>query len=207
MRSSFRRAVDGFVELVDAVPLDRLDDPALGSWNVQDLIGHASRALSTIESHCGREGGGPHIDGPAEYFSVAGGAPPGSEARRLRDESIAERGKESGAALGDHPAEGVRALAERVTTLVDRSDDQTPVATPVGQMTLGGYLPTRTFELVVHGLDLAAALDLPVPEVFGPAIAASTMLAGEVAASHSEASRVLLALCGRHGLPSTFSVV
>jgi len=34
----------------------------------------------------------------------------------------------------------------------------TPVATPVGGMTLRVYLPTRAFELTVHGLDLVRAL-------------------------------------------------
>ena len=33
----------------------------------------------------------------------------------------------------------------------------------VGEMTLDQYLATRVVELVVHGLDLAAAIDLPTP--------------------------------------------
>ncbi len=207
VRSSFRSAVDGFVELVGTVPAARLGEPALGSWSVRDLIGHACRALSTIESYAGRAADGPPVDGPAAYYAAAGAAPPGSDDRRRRDASIAERGREAGEALGDDPAAAVRVLAERVTALVDRSDDATPMATAVGRMTLAGYLPTRTFELVVHGLDLAGALGLPVPEVLRPAIAASTVLAGEIAAGRPDAPQVLLALCGRHGLPEGFSVV
>jgi uncharacterized protein (TIGR03083 family) len=206
VRSSFHGAVDGFVELVGAVPAGRFDDPALGTWTVRDLIGHASRALSTIEDYCGRESDGPIVDGPAEYFTLAGASPPGSDARRKRDESIAERGKQAGAALGDEPATAVRALAERVTALVDATEDEMPMATAAGRMTLVGYLPTRTFELVVHGLDLAGALGLRVPPALGPAIAASTALAGEIAAARPEAPLVLLALCGRRNLPATFSV-
>ncbi|MCL4413405.1 MAG: maleylpyruvate isomerase N-terminal domain-containing protein [Actinobacteria bacterium] len=207
VRSTFRCAVDGFVAVVDAVPSTRLSEGALGSWNIRDLIGHASRALSTIESYGGRTIEGPLTAGPAGYFAQIGEAPPGSDARRRRDDMIAERGREAGAALGDNPAATVRTLAERVIDLVDTMGGDTPVASPAGQMTLAGYLPTRTFELVVHTLDLATALGLPVPEVLRPAIAMSTMLAGEIAAGLPSAPDVLLALCGRGGLPEAFSVV
>jgi hypothetical protein len=74
-------------------------------------------------------------------------------------------------------------------------------------MTLIGYLPTRTFELAVHSLDLAGALHLAVPQVLGPAVSASLVLAAEIAAASPEAPQVLLALCGRRRLPEAFSVV
>ncbi len=81
------------------------------------------------------------------------------------------------------------------------------MASPAGQMTLAGYLPTRTFELAVHTLDLSAALGAPVPEVLQPAIAMSVMLAAEIAAGLPSAPDVLLALCGRRRLPEAFNVV
>jgi len=207
VRETFHCAVAGFVSLVDAVPPSRLSEAALGSWNVRDLIGHASRALSTIESYCGRTTDASSLAGPAEYFARIGSAPPGSDARRQRDAGIARRGRQAGEGLGDCPAAAVRSLAERVLAFVDATADDTLVASPAGQMTLAGYLPTRTFELVVHALDLATALALPVPEALRPAIAASTMLAAEIAAALPTAPDVLLALCGRRGLPQAFSVV
>lgn len=207
VRATFRYAVAGFVAAVDAVPSSRLSEAALGSWSVRDLIGHASRALTTIESYCGQTSDAPSLEGPAEYFARVGQAPPGSDARRQRDARIAERGREAGAALGDNPAAAVFALAERVVGFVDATGDESPVASPAGQMTLAGYLPTRTFELVVHTLDLAAALGAPVPPVLQPAIAMSVMLAAEIAASLPSAPDVLLALCGRRPLPEAFSVV
>lgn len=207
VRSCFRSAVDGFAELVSSVPVSCLGKPALGSWSVRDLIGHASRALSTIENYCGRQAPGEHLSGPAAYFVAAGASALGSDARTHRDESIAERGKASGAALGDDPASAVHVLARRVVSLVDSSGDQTPMATAMGPMTLLGYLPTRTFELAVHSLDLATALRLATPAELEPAIAASLVLAAEVAAASSDASHVLLALCGRRPLPASFTVV
>ncbi|MDA8311373.1 MAG: maleylpyruvate isomerase N-terminal domain-containing protein [Actinomycetota bacterium] len=207
VRATFRHAVAGFVSAVEAVPSSRLSEAALGSWNVRDLIGHASRALTTIESYCGQTIDAPSLRGPAEYFARIGQAPPGSEARRRRDAGIAERGREAGARLGGDPAVAVRALAERVLAFVDATDDEAPVASPAGQMTLAGYLPTRTFELAVHTLDLSAALGAPVPEVLQPAIAMSVMLAAEIAAGLPSAPDVLLALCGRRRLPEAFNVV
>ena len=47
------------------------------------------------------------------------------------------------------------------------------MTTIAGGMRLGDYLPTRTFELVVHTADLATALDVP-PDV--PATAAAQAL-------------------------------
>lgn len=207
VRATFRCAVAGFISVVDAIPATRFSEVALGSWNVRDLIGHASRALTTIESYCGRTVDSSSAAGPAQYFTRIGEAPPGSDARRQRDTAIAERGREAGAGLGDNPAAAVRTLAERVVALVDATSDETPVASPAGLMTLAGYLPTRTFELVVHTLDLAAALRLPVPEVLQSAISMSMMLAAEIAAGLPTAPDVLLALCGRRSLPEAFSVV
>jgi uncharacterized protein (TIGR03083 family) len=207
VRASFRCAVAGFLSIVEAVPPGRFSETGLGSWSVRDLIGHTSRAMATIEEYCGRSGDGPPVSGPAQYFARVGQAPPGSDARRQRDAMITERGREAGASLGEDPVAAVSALAERVVAFVAASADDTPVASAAGQMTLAGYLPTRTFELVVHSLDLTVALGLVVPEVMKPAIAASMMLAAQIAADMPSAPEVLLALCGRRVLPEGFTVV
>jgi hypothetical protein len=101
----------------------------------------------------------------------------------------------------------VQALAERVTALVARSADDVPVGTPLGTMTLVDYLPTRIFELTVHGLDLARAQQLIEPAGLAAGIRASVALAGELAAESPGSSAVLLALTGRAELPPGFSLV
>lgn len=207
VRADFRHGVEGFVQLVEAVPAESLELPALGDWSVRDLIGHASRALSTVEDYCGKEGSGRELGGPVEYFLVAGAAAGGPDARRERDRLIAERGRASGAALGDDPAAAAARLAQRVLALVEARGDDTPMATSMGPMTLCGYLPTRTFELAVHGLDLATALELPVPDATAAAVAASLALAAQLAAARGDAAPVLLALCGRQPLPAAFNLV
>ncbi len=68
------------------------------------------------------------------------------------------------------------------------------------------YLPTRTFELAVHGLDIARAVGIPFTlpaDVLGEA----TALAARIAVVEGHGETVLLALTGRAGLPSSFSAV
>lgn len=203
-RTSFASAADGFVELTGQIPADAWEQSALGEWDVRGLVGHASRALSTIESYLGQPATGPLLDGPTAYFSTA---LPDPERRRQRDRAIAERGRKSGAELGEDPSSAVAALAKRVRALVDATGDDAPVATPSGIMTLASYLPTRTFELAVHGLDLARALGLDVPSTMKSAITASCELAGQLAGQRPDASDLLLLLAGRGDLPAHLSVV
>jgi hypothetical protein len=65
-------------------------------------------------------------------------------------------------------------------------------------MRLRDYLPTRVFELVVHGTDIALAtgLDWAPP---ADAVAASVALAGEIAVASGDGVPLLRALTGRGG--------
>ncbi|MGH9081787.1 MAG: maleylpyruvate isomerase N-terminal domain-containing protein [Acidimicrobiales bacterium] len=207
MRASFADAAVGLVELTSQVPAGAWGLPALGEWDIRALVGHASRALSTVESYLGRPGEHPTLDGPVAYFCAALPEEADPERRRQLDRAIADRGRQSGAELGENPAAAVAEMANRVCALVDTADDDAPVATAVGAMTLAGYLPTRTFELAVHSLDLARALALPVPATMGPAIAASCELAGRLAAQRPDAADLLLLLTGRSHLRDGLSVV
>lgn len=74
-------------------------------------------------------------------------------------------------------------------------------------MTLAGYLPTRVFELTVHGIDLARALDVDPPVTLGPGIGLSCALAGDLAADSPDAVAVLMALTGRTELPRGFTLL
>jgi hypothetical protein len=74
-------------------------------------------------------------------------------------------------------------------------------------MRLIDYLPTRVFELVVHTLDLAAALSL---EVSVPESASSItlhLLADLAARQPGKAAPLLLAATGRGPLPGRYSVL
>ena len=118
--------------------------------------------MLTVETYL-RDGPGQiEAASPVDYFV------------RTRDaladpDAVAARGRAAGQALGDDPAAAVAEIAERVLALVAAAGDEAYVETPVADMWLADYLPTRTFELAVHGCDLAVACDLEadVPERSG----------------------------------------
>ena len=80
------------------------------------------------------------------------------------------------------------------------------LTTIAGGMRLEEYLRTRTFELVVHGLDLGEASGI-APAFAQEALVDATTLAAEVAALTGRAPELLLAVTGRGALPEGFSVV
>ncbi len=73
-------------------------------------------------------------------------------------------------------------------------------------MRLADYLPTRTFELVVHTRDLAAALGL-TPAAPTAAARDAVSLASERVLDEGRAGEVLLALTGRRPLPKGCTLV
>ncbi|MET1064750.1 MAG: maleylpyruvate isomerase N-terminal domain-containing protein [Arthrobacter sp.] len=199
VRARYAGAAQAFLELAGKVPHRGWSRPALGEWDVRALTGHTSRALTTVEAYLAAPAAGERVAGPVEYFlSVRGATSP---------DAIAQRGKETGDALGEDPVAALRELVQRVTDLVENTPDDAPVATPVGAMTLIDYLPTRTFELAVHTLDLARALGLAPPASLTPALRASLELAGAIGSRLPSAGELLLLLTGRTGLPENLSVV
>ena len=199
VRARYAGAAQAFLELTRQIPDQAWSRPALGEWDVRALTGHTSRALTTVETYLATAAAGKRVAGPVGYFLAVRGA--------TSPDAIAQRGRETGEALGEDPAAAVRALVQRVTELVRNTPDGAPVATPAGPMTLIDYLPTRTFELAVHTLDLARALGLPPPASLAPAVAASLELAGAIGSRLPAAGELLLLLTGRTGLPEGLSVL
>ena len=68
------------------------------------------------------------------------------------------------------------------------------------------YLPTRTFELAVHALDIARAtgLSFSLPE---DVLAEATLLAAQIGVATGRGETLLMSLTGRTALPPSFSVV
>ncbi len=202
VRRFFRDAAGAFVEVVAGVGEDDWAKPGLGVWTVRDLAGHTSRALVTVESYLdpGTTAHDPALADAVAYFRAA--------ASGLADaEAIAERGRQAGRALGEDPRATVAALAERVLALVDASPDDALVTSPMGTMTLVGYLPTRVFELAVHTLDLVSATGAAVPASLAGPLRAGLHLAADLADVKGSTADVLLALTGRRPLPEGFSVL
>jgi len=193
----FSQAAQAFAELVRTIPDDRWTGPGLGEWDLRALVGHTSRSLITVETYLGQPAEVEDVRTPEAYYLGIANVDP---------VAVAERGRAAGVALGDDPAGFVDALVARVLPIADRPDNPL-ITTVAGGMRLASYLPTRTLELVVHSLDIAAATGLPAPK-FGEQVLAEVIgLAAGAAVLQGRGPELLLALTGRSPLPAGFSVV
>jgi len=82
VRDAFHSASSGFAEVVSRIPPEAWARPALGVWDVRSLVGHAGRALSTIETYLEETSAGPEVGGPVDYYlrALRGDADPESRA-------------------------------------------------------------------------------------------------------------------------------
>lgn len=193
----FRVAADHVVALAATVPPGKWDDPALGGWTVRSLVGHIGRALSTVVDYLARPAAVQSVPSTADYYLLA--------AEQVDAEAVRVRGEQAGAELGDHPAAALAEMRDRALQALAQTDDPL-VTTVVGGMLLSHYLPTRTFELVVHGLDLARAIGHPAFVPAG-ALREALSVATELAVLRGHGETVLLAMTGRSALASGFSVL
>lgn len=192
-------AAHAVADLVGAIDDDQWTQPGLGGWDVRALVGHTSRAMITVLTYLDQPAQSEDVPTPERYFTLIA-------SQTTDPAAVAERGRQAGDALGPDPATAVRELLQRVTERLTSADPDALITTIVGGMRVAAYLPTRTFELVVHGLDIAAATGRAV--TFSPPVLAHvTDLAGRIACELGHGSDLLRALTGRTALPAGFSVV
>ncbi|MCO8269727.1 maleylpyruvate isomerase N-terminal domain-containing protein [Actinoplanes sp. TRM 88003] len=215
-RRTYRSAAVTFVDLVRRVPADRLDGPGLGDWTLRELISHTiSSALEQVPAVLGTASssaprspslpGAPrkapqpvNIEAPEGYFAFVRDVPADVYAAAVAASTDDARRPVDFDSTGE--------LAGRATQSLAAVGDDDVVTTPVGGMRVRDWLPTRTFELVVHGADVAAAAG--VPAGFDPAaVSEATLLAARIAVALGEGPTVLSALTGRSPLPEKFTVV
>ncbi|WP_375425098.1 maleylpyruvate isomerase family mycothiol-dependent enzyme [uncultured Friedmanniella sp.] len=199
----FTEAAHAYAALVGQIRPEQWDGPGLGVWDLRSLVGHAARSLITVDTYLDQPAAEVVLDSPVSYIAairVIGATAVGGP------EAVAERGRQAGVALGPDPAATVQGLLERVLARVETAENPL-IETIGGGMLLADYLPTRTFELVVHGHDIARALGLPPPELSEAVLAEVVTLAVGAAFREGAGAQLLLALTGREPLPSGFSVV
>ena len=201
MRSlgAFEAAAVGFVDLVAALD-GGWDRPGLGVWDLRSLVGHTSRSLVTVMSY---------LDAPAEVENLTTAAAYVTATTAMAAahvEAVAERGRQAGRDLGDDPVAAVRQRATAALTKVRSADPEALITTIGGGMRVRNYLPTRTFELVVHGLDIADAAGLDV-EIAPIALGEANALAAEAAVRLGHGVALLRGLTGRGPWPHRFVVV
>ena len=199
--ATFESAARSFAALVHDIRADRWDGPGLGEWDLRSLVGHASRSLITVSTYLQQPAGTEDITTPQEYYARVN-----PTALGMAPEGVVERGRQAGRDLGDDPGATVDALVSRVFDELAAADD--PVITVIGGagIRLHTYLPTRTFELAVHGLDIARAVGIS-SELPADVLDEATKLAARIAVSEGHGETVLMALTGRVELPPSFSVV
>lgn len=202
---AFAEAARWFGSLVLGLPVDRLDDPGLGEWNLRQLVAHGGRALVTTEEYLRPQplaGTDVHDDDPigtaGAYFLSLRDNP-----QLHRD--VAERGRAEGERLGADLLGEVADLVERVTATVRRAPDSAVFETRFGMVGFSTYLCTRTVELVVHGIDVAHAAGVPADVPSRPAATTLAVLA-ELARRRGDAEAVIAALSGRRPLPEHFGL-
>jgi uncharacterized protein (TIGR03083 family) len=201
-RATYELAAGAFLDLAAQVPLERYAGPGLGNWDLRALIGHTGRSFVTVATYLATRADTVETEDAADYFAVVNRLAHGT----ARDD-IHRRGIEAGVALGDDPMAALRRSrdeAELALDLLERAD--AVVTTAGGGMRVSDYLPTRTFELTVHSLDIARAtgLDFTPPT---EALADTLALASASALRQGLGTEVLLALTGRQPLPEGASVV
>lgn len=204
MDHSWHDSVVGFAEAAGwfartaSLVGDRWADPGLGEWDLRSLVGHTSRALLTVESYLARPASSVAVPSAVGYFVATRSLAAGPD--------VAARVRDAGAALGADPAAAVAAVVARVVPLVEGCTGDEVIETIAGGMRLVDYLPTRTFELVAHTTDLAAALEVAPDVPARPALQALT-LASALAVEAGASGPLLRAVLGRTGLPAGFTVL
>jgi hypothetical protein len=194
--ATYLEVAASFADLVDSLPSPLAGD-GLGEWDLRALVGHAARSLVTVSEYLRRPAASVEVETPADYVA-------GLSAAVSSDPGIVRRGIEAGARLGEDPPGAVRLLLDEVTADLAGADPDLVVTTYAGGMRLRDYLPTRSFELVVHGLDIATA----VPVRWTPpaaALAEAVTLATEVALRRGEGTLLLRLVTGRE--PGGISIV
>lgn len=199
-RTIFLDAAATVVELVARIPDGTWGGPGLGVWDLRALVGHTGRSMVTVATYLAQRAPAVEVGTAEAYYAAV------ARAGSTNTEAIVERGRAAGAALGDDPRAAFRALLDDASAALDRTGDDEIVPTVAGGMRVGDYLPTRTFELAVHGADIAAATGRPVA-FSADVLADAAVLATRVAVVLGRGPELLAALTGRAALPPGFSVV
>ena len=149
------RAFDAECDLVTQTlaGVETWEAPALGRWSVAELVAHMVRATTRVPAYLAEPVDGPPVVDRVSYFryDAAGEAP-----------AIAQRAVDEAAAVA--PSELARRFSAGHAATLQAANEAGPdhvLFTIMGPMRLDEYVATRVLEVVVHHMDLRAALDLP----------------------------------------------
>ena len=201
-RATYELAGEAFLDLAAQLSLERYAGPGLGNWDLRALVGHTGRSFVTVSTYLATRAEEVVTEDAADYFAVVSRLAHGT----ARD-AIHQRGIEAGVSRGADPLTNLRRSRDEAELALDLlAGADVAITTAGGGMRVSDYLPTRSFELTVHCLDIARAtgLDFTPPT---EALADTLALASASALRQGLGTDVLLALTGRQPLPDGASVV
>ena len=182
-------AIDGTLMAIASNDWGR---PALGSWTLAELVAHLVRGATRVTAYLPEPVPDAPPVGRVEYcrFDADAEAP-----------AVASRAVQEAAAVDPESLPGRFSMGWRASAAA--ASDHGPaqlLPTFRGPMRLDEYLATRVLEMVVHHLDVRAALDQPPAST--PAAARMTMailegLLGEQRPRNMGRTRFLQAATGR----------
>jgi uncharacterized protein (TIGR03083 family) len=152
--------VEDLVTLLDAQPAEAWTRPTrLPGWDVTVLVAHLARGVGRIGVYAASPVDGPPERDRVSYYQYDAASIAADVDARARE-----------AAAGQTPASLVQAMRGAVVearAAVEQRGPETVIASVMGPITLGEFLPTRAVEVCVHGLDLRAALGAPLVPTAG----------------------------------------
>ncbi len=202
VRTAFLDASDFLMQAIGSVPEDGWDRPGLGVWNVRELCVHACRAWSTTLQYSAQTAE-LTLQSPLEYFLAVLNTPGDLHG------DVAQRTRESAAALGDPIPHYAAGLHREVQDLLGNTDDDRVIANFAGGIRFIDYLPTRVLELVVHGIDIHHAVATP-PNPPTSASGVAMELLGELAVARMDSGEfagLVRGLTGRAPFPSDINLL
>lgn len=199
--STFASAAEAFAGLARRISPADWDGSGLGEWDLRALVGHASRSLITVSNYLKAPADREDVTSPVEYYTKTRDYLANAGAGE-----IVERGRQAGRDLGPDPVATIDGLLRTVMAELREVDD--PLIAVIGGLgiRLSNYLPTRTFELAVHGLDIIGATGMSAT-LPSEVLQEATLLAARVGMALGSGEQVLLSLTGRSVLPAGFSVI
>ncbi|MER5184353.1 sterol carrier family protein [Streptomyces sp. NPDC002896] len=161
-------------EAVRALTDEQLALPAqLGDWTVRELAAHIAMTVESVSRNIEREAPSKAELSLLDLLSASAS----------RADDIAAGTRDLARSNPDLDALYAR-TQERIATHLATTPDTRLLATPVGAISLGDYLVTRTVELVVHTDDLNRAVGLDIP-YDRQALAACTRLLADALADRA----------------------
>jgi uncharacterized protein (TIGR03083 family) len=200
--TAYAEAAATTADVVARIDHNHWSDPGLAEWDLRALVGHTSRALVNVLAYLDRPARTEDIPSPEAYYTLL----PAQTGEGADATAVIQRGKQAGDALGANPAAAFRELADRAVARVAAADPAQLIQTIAGGIRVGSYVPTRTVELVVHGLDIAAAIDEPAA-FSRNALAETAAVLARTGVERGQGPDLLAALTGRATLPPGFSTV